>query len=341
MLFTRRVLNFVEPGLNVPGHSEEVIRAELFSPERMEGHAESLAAAQRAVADGAGAYQPIDARSRDNGRVLLDCYQTVAAAARDKRTITPAAEWLLDNFHVVEDELRELERGLTSRFCRSLPALVDGPLSRYPRAYGVAWAFVAHTDSRFDAVLLRRFLVAYQRVEALNMREVWAVPLMLGCVLTENLRRLGERMAASQNARRDADAFADELLALRNQPPQAADAALRALADRQLTRAYAVQLIQRLRYEDVSLQRLNEKLAALGMDADALVQTEHTSQSAANLTVRNIITSMRAMAAFDWQNWFEDVSAVDACLRGSPAFGGMDFATRDRYRHALEELALG
>jgi cyclic beta-1,2-glucan synthetase len=339
MLFTRRVLSFVEPGSNAPGSSEEPIRAELFSPERMESHAESLAAAQRVVVQGPGA--PIDARSRDNGRVLLDCYKTVVTAAREKRTITPAAEWLLDNFHVVEDQLRELERGLSPRYCRSLPVLMGGPLAGYPRAYGVAWAFVAHTDSRFDAALLRRFLLAYQRVETLNIREVWAVPLMLGCVLIENLRRLGERMAGSQTGRRDADEFADELLALGNQSAQAADGALGALSDRRLTRAFAVQLIQRLRYQGVSLQRLNEKLAAQGVDADVLVQSEHTSQSAANLTVRNIITSMRAMAAFDWQNWFEEVSAVDACLRRSPAFGGMDFATRDRYRHALEELALG
>ena len=339
MLFTTRVLSFVEPGSNSPGSSEEPIRAELFSPERMESHAESLAAAQRVVVN--GSVVPIDARSRENGRVLLDCYQTVATAAREKKTITPAAEWLLDNFHVVEDQLRELERGLTPRYCRSLPVLMDGPLAGYPRAYGVAWAFVAHTDSRFEAALLRRFLLAYQRVETLNIREVWAVPLMLGCVLIENLRRLGERMAASQTGRRDADAIADELLALGNQSAQAADGALRALSDRQLTRAFAVQLIQRLRYRDVSLQQLHEKLAAQGMDADALVHIEHTSQSATNLTVRNVITSMRAMAAFDWQNWFEEVSAVDACLRRNPAFSGMDFATRDRYRHALEELALG
>src|SRR5258706_3612820 len=341
MLFTRRVLSFVEPGLNAPGRSDEPVRAELFSPERMEGHAESLAAAQRVVTDGSVARRAVDARTRDNGRVLIGSYQTVATAAREKRTITPGAEWLLDNFHVVEDQLRELQRGLTPRYGRSLPLLMDGSLAGYPRAYGVAWAFVAHTDSRFDAALLRRFLLAYQRVETLTIREVWAVPLMLGCVLIENLRRIGERMAASQTGRRDADAFADELLALDHQSAQDADGALRALSEMRLTRAFAVQLIQRLRYQDVSLQRLNEKLAAQGMDADVLVQSETTSQSAANLTVRNIITSMRAMAAFDWRTWFEEVSAVDACLRLSPAYGAMDFATRDRYRHALEELALG
>src|SRR5258706_2966120 len=113
MLFTKRVLSFVEPGANAPGRPEEPIRSELFSPERMESHAESLAAAQRIVVDGSAGYQPIDARSRDNGGVLLDCYQTVATAAREKKSITPPAEWLLDNFYVVQDQVRQLQCGLT------------------------------------------------------------------------------------------------------------------------------------------------------------------------------------------------------------------------------------
>ena len=340
MLFTMRVLRFVESGSDAPGRSEEPIRAELFSPERMESHAESLAVAQR-IADGSGALPHVCARSRDNGHVLRKCYATIAETAREKRTITPAAEWLLDNFHIVEEQLRQLDRDLTPRHCRSLPALAEGPLSGYPRAYGIAWALVAHTDSRFDAALLRRFLIAYQRTDALMIREIWVVPLMLGCVLIENLRRLAVRVAASQTGRRDADAFADELLTHAKQSVETADAALRSLPERDLTRAFSVELIQRLRYEHVSLQRLNEKLAAMGLDAGTLVQSEHASQSAANLTVRNIVTSMRAMAAFDWQSWFEDVSAVDGCLRSSAAFCEMDFATRDRYRHALEELARG
>jgi len=340
MLFNTQVLNFVEEGSNAPGLSEDPIRAELFSAERMQTHAESLAAAQRVVA-AFGARPHVCQRSRDNGRVLRECYAMVAETAREKRTVTPAAEWLLDNFHIVDEQLRQLDRELTARYCRNLPALTSGPLAGFPRAYGVAWALVAHTDSRFDAALLRRFLVAYQGVDALTLREIWAVPLMLGCVLIENLRRLAVRAAASQIGRRDADVFADELLALDRQSTLSADAALHSLPERNLTRAFAVELVQRLRYQNVSLQRLNEKLAALGLDAEGLVQSEHANQSAANLTVRNIITSLRAMSAFDWQNWFEEVSAVDACLRKSAAFRGMDFATRDRYRHALEELSLG
>jgi cyclic beta-1,2-glucan synthetase len=50
---------------------------------------------------------------------------------------------------------------------------------------------------------------------------------------------------------------------------------------------------------------------------------------------------MRAISASDWQAFFEEVSLVDACLRQSPAFADMDYLTRDRYRHAIEDLAAG
>ncbi|HEX7811371.1 MAG TPA: glucoamylase family protein [Burkholderiales bacterium] len=336
-----RVLRFMDPGrASSPGRSEEPILSELFSAERMESHAESLAAAQP-VADDAWLADDLPARVADNSRVLFNSYQLIAEAARQNRAITPAAEWLLDNFHVIEDHVRELERGLTTRYCRTLPTLTGGSLAGYPRAAGLVWAFVAHTDSRFDAPLLARFVKAYQRVTVLSIREVWAIPLMLRWILVENLRRLAVRVAASQEDRLQADTFADELLALGAQSTTTDAAAGKTLAERKLSPAFVVQLIQRLRFQDVSLQWLNERLAALGMDAEAMVQSEHAKQSSANLTVQNVITSMRAIAAYDWPAWFEDVSVVDECLRAHPGFAAMDFTTRDRYRHALEELAAG
>jgi cyclic beta-1,2-glucan synthetase len=338
---TAHMLRFTDPGRAAsPGGSDEPIRAELFSPDRLEMHAQTLAAAQ--VVAGAGRPSAdLSARSRHNVAKLLDCYRLIAEAARHNRAITPAGEWLLDNFHVVDEQGHELGQKLTSRYCGLLPPLADGYLAGYPRAYGVAWAFVAHTDSRFNPELLRRFVRAYQRVEGLAIRELWAIPLLLHCVLLENLRRICVRVAASQEDRLQADAIADGLLGRQAEPAGAARVVPRVLKGRELSTAFAVQLIQRLRYQDVPLQWLNQQIAEAGLDPDAMVQSEHAMQSASNLSVQNIITSMRAIAAFDWPAWFEEVSAVDEVLRAHPGFAAMDFTTRDRYRHALEELALG
>ncbi len=179
---------------------DEPIRSELFSAERLEQHAESLAAAQ-IVTSGTEPRQPLLPRVDENGRVLRRVNRLLAEAIREERWITPAAEWLLDNFFVVDEQLREIRADLPPSFYKELPALADGPLAGYPRVYGIAWAFVAHTDSRFDPELLRRFVRAYQKVQPLTIGELWAVTISLRVVLVENLRRVADAIARSREAR--------------------------------------------------------------------------------------------------------------------------------------------
>ena len=87
-----------------------------------------------------------------------------AAELESGRGVTPAAEWLLDNYHLVEDQIREIREDLPAGYYRQLPKLSGGPFVGYPRVFGIAWAYVAHTDSHFDPETLRRYLVAYQQV---------------------------------------------------------------------------------------------------------------------------------------------------------------------------------
>ena len=322
--------------------STDPIRAELLSVERLERLAQDLA--RQRVAEGTRPSGALLARLRDNGRVLLRCYRTLAAVIHEERTTTPAAEWLVDNFHVVEDALNEIRADLPPGFYRQLPTLAEGPLRDAPRVMGLAWAFVAHTDSRFEAATLKRFVLAFQRVEPLLMGELWALPIVLRLTLAENLRRLAERIVARRGARLEADRLADTLLG-QGDAPRADPLAFRERSDAPLASAFAVQLAQRLRDQDPAatpaLGWLEARLAAAGTSAEELVRAEHQQLAAANVTVRNVITSLRVMATFDWRDFFEGVSPVDALLRAESDFGAMDFATRDRYRHAIEDLARG
>ena len=213
-------LEFVSPSV------EEPIRAELFGIERLEQHAESLATAQH-VLGRPGRGRSLLPRVVENGRVLRKGYRDIARAIREERWITPAAEWLVDNFHIVDEQLREIRDDLPPGFYRELPKLAEGPLAEYPRVYGIAWAFVAHTDSRFDPDALRRFVRAYQRVQPLTVGELWAVPITLRVVLVENLRRLTESIVRARAARQEADALADELLGLSGRPLETSAWALR------------------------------------------------------------------------------------------------------------------
>src|SRR5688572_12206820 len=251
--------------------------------------------------------RPLSSHVRDSGRRLLQCYRALAGVIREEGPIMPAAEWFVDNFHVVDEVVRDIREDLPPGFYRQLPTLAEGALQGYPRVLGLAWAFVEHTDSRFERETLERFVRRFQRVQPLTIGELWAVPIALRIVLVENLRRLAEQIVKGRAARHEADVLADELLGLGGQP--ARPLAFRSLHTAALPTAFTVQLVQRLRDQDPqavpALAWLDEELAASGTSADALVRLDLQNRAATNVTVRNVITSMRTMAAFDWAEFLD------------------------------------
>src|SRR5215472_9114704 len=168
---------------------ETPIRGELLSTDRLEQLAETIAS-EHAVLPGEHAGRPLLKRLDENGRALLASYREMAEEMPQEGAVSPAAEWLVDNFHIVEEQVREVRDDLPPNFYKELPKLAGGDFAGYPRVYAVAWTFVEHTDSRFDSEALRRFVAAYQRVRPLTIGELWAIAISLRLVLVENLRRM-------------------------------------------------------------------------------------------------------------------------------------------------------
>jgi cyclic beta-1,2-glucan glucanotransferase len=322
--------------------SREPIRGEILSTERLEQHAERLAATHRATMQPRKGHL-LTPRVLENGRILLECYRSLAKALQQEYAITPAAEWLVDNFHIVDEQIREIRDHLPPGFYRKLPKLVAGDLEGFPRVFALAWSFVAHTDSRFDPEVLRKFAGAYQRVQPLTIGELWGLMITLRIVLVENLRRIAQTIVDGRAARQEADAIADRVIGVGGRAPANPQQVLTEIGDAPLAEAFAVQLLQRLR--DLSpnvrpvLLWLEQRLGEQGTSADEVVRAEHRRQAAMNVTVRNIITSMRLMSSLDWHDFFESVSLVDQILGENSNFSRLTFETRDSYRHAIEDLA--
>ncbi|HEY8225790.1 MAG TPA: glucoamylase family protein, partial [Pyrinomonadaceae bacterium] len=324
---------------------EQPIRDEIFSVERLEQYAQSLAAEHKIVRKkGRALLLP---RLRDNGRKLVAVYQALVESLRQGRAISPAAEWLVDNFHIVEDQLREIREDLPKTYYYELPKLAEGELKDYPRIYAVALALIAHTDSRLDSNTLRRFIASYQTVSPLTIGEVWAVAITLRLVLVENLRRLALLIQRAREEREQADKLADKLLELAvRQPSALVPLVAETLGKRgRMPSAFVMQLVQRLREQDPSLTAvtdwLEKRLAQENTSIELVMHAEHQRQAATQVTVGDIITSMRLLSALDWRDFFESVSLVDPILGEDPArvYLRMEFATRDRYRHVIERIS--
>ena len=323
---------------------EEPIRAEIFSTAHLEKHAENLARVHTvSLIPTRGAN--LVKRVKQNESVLLESFRLIVETVRAERSITPAAEWMIDNFYIVEEQIKDIRDHLPAAYYKELPKLSEGSLAGHPRVYAIAWEYVAHTDSLFDPELLKLILKSYQRVQPLTMGELWAIPITLRVVLIENLRRLGARIVGSQMARAKADHVADELLGLSGVQKRSNEEIIEELDKTDLSIGFAVQLVQRLRFQEgvvpSFLNWLDEKLISEGLSADKIVQDVHTGHTAANVTVRNIINSMRLISSLDWRDLFEEVSLVEEQLQNNRVYGQMDFMTRDKYRHSIEQLARG
>ncbi len=321
--------------------TEPPLRAELFSVSQLENHARSLAAHhQLGPSDLDGA---LLLRLGTNHAALEDAYALVADAVARGRQITPAAEWFIDNYHLIEEQILIATRHLPPGYSRALPHLVDRTL----RVYDLALELTSHSHGHIDLNTLRAFIASYQAIQPLQLGELWAIPIMLRIALIENLRRVVAAVTSGRREREAAARWADRLLENAAGDPSAVVRVLAEMvaAEPPLTTPYVAELVSRLQGQGAAstlpMAWLEQRLETQGKTADRVFQAASQSQAADQVAVGNSITSLRTLDAIDWREFVEELSVVEGVLRGDPAgvYTTMDFATRDRYRHVVERLA--
>ncbi len=324
---------------------EPPLRAELFSAVQMEQHGKSLATAHP-LTPRHGPDQLL-ARLTENERTLIDVCALLVAAVAATRRIAPAGEWLLDNFYLIEEQIRTAKRHLPKGYSRELPRLRNGPSAGLPRVYDLALEIIAHGDGRVDPENLSRFVAAYQAITPLKLGELWAIPIMLRLALIENLRRVAARIAASRTDQNLADGWADQMTAMAENDPKNLVLVIADMArsNPPMSSAFVAEMARRLQGQSSALALpltwIEQRLAESGLTIEQSVQAENQQQAANQVSISNSIGSLRFLGATDWREFVETMSGVEQTLRDDPGgvYGRMDFATRDRYRHVVEKVA--
>jgi len=324
---------------------EPALRSELFNAEQMEQHGRVLAGQHRLRER--SSVDLLLGRLDDNEAVIAHSCERLTNATRRKRRITPAGEWLLDNFYLIEEQVRLARRHLPKGYSRELPRLDNGASAGLPRVYDIALEIIAHGDGRIDTAGLHRFIHAYQEVTPLKLGELWAIPIMLRLALIENLRRVAARVMADWRHRGQAVRWADSMIATAEREPNSVVLVVADMArsDPPMNGPFVAEMARRLQGQSPALALplgwIEQRLSESGQSIEHLVQREAQQQAAAQVTVGNSIGSLRVLSAIDWRDFVERASLVEQCLREDPAgvYAAMDFATRDRYRHEVERLA--
>ncbi len=324
---------------------EPPLRSELFNAEQMARHGESLAGQHELSPKRAG--ERLLPRLTDNESVLLEISALLTKAAKANLQITPASEWLLDNFYLVEEHIHTAKRHFPKSYSRGLPRLAIGPSAGLPRVYDIALEIISHGDGRVDAEGLSRFVAAYQNVTDLKLGELWAIPIMLRLALIENLRRVGVRIAASRTQRTLAIHWADRMIWIAESDPKNLVLVIADMAESNppMTGAFVAEFVRRLQGHGPALRLpltwVEQTLTESGLTIEQVVQSDSRQQAAEQVSISNSIASLRFLDSMDWREFVETMSTVETILREDRegVYGRMDFATRDRYRQVVEQVA--
>ena len=321
------------------------LRSELFSAAQMAAHGKHLAS--RHVLSTKSGPDKLLARLSENAIVISETCHELTAAIKTGRQITPASEWLLDNFYLIEEQIRTARRHLPKNYSKELPRLANEDADGTPRVYQLALEIISHGDGRVDPESLTRFVDAYQDSATLKLGELWAIPIMLRLALIENLRRVAARVYDNRTQRDRANTWADQMTETAEKNPSdlillVADMAR---SGQPMNSGFVAELARRLQGQGPSLtlalQWVTMRLAEAGLTIEQQITAEIGQQAADQVSISNSIGSLRFLSTMDWQEFVETMSVVEQTLRMDPhgTYSKMDFATRDNYRHVIEKLA--
>ncbi|MGA7722066.1 MAG: glucoamylase family protein [Ignavibacteriaceae bacterium] len=325
---------------------EPPLRSELFSADQMEQHGKTLAHSHSLGSQRTPDHHLLT-RLAENEIFLFEVHNLLTETVKANHQITPAGEWLLDNFYLIEEQIRTGKRHLPKGYIRELPSLLSGPSKGLPRVYDIALETISHGDGRVDPENLSRFVSAYQTVTTLKLGELWAIPTMLRLALIENLRRVAVKVAAGRIERDLAGSWADQMIEVAEKDPKSLILIIADMArtDPPMTTPFVSEFARRLQgLSNVLISPLTwieQRLSESGMTIRKLVQYGNQQQAADQLSISNSIGSLRFLESMDWKHFVESMSVVEKILLKDIGgiYGRMDFTTRDRYRHVIEKIS--
>ena len=320
------------------------LRSELFSIEQLARHAKALADYHQVVTR-RGSNRLLDRLVQNEDTLRAFNHSTLALLPG--HFITPAGEWLLDNFYLIEEQIQMARRHLPKGYSRELPRLLNGSSAGLPRVYDIVLELISHEDAQIDVGSLSAFIAAYQTVDSLKLGELWAIPIMLRLGLIENLQRVATLLTIARADRDRAGEWIDRLQDMAEKNPSHLVIVVDDMAksDFPLSSSFVAEFSQRLSQQSPVLHLarswLEQRVVEQGSSVEHLVQQESQNQAADRVSVSHSIASLRFLSAMNWKAFVESMSLVEETLRSDPAdiHSKMDFSTRDRYRHSVEAIS--
>jgi cellobiose phosphorylase len=290
--------------------------------------------------------QSIDAVLSDSKSILTEAYRVLARAAKQNRELSSAAEWIIDNFYIIQEQIVQLKEDLPEDYYKKLPRLTQGEYRGYPRTYEIVQMLAAISDNIIDQDNTITAIKAYQEIDTLNLAEMWSVPLMNRLALIVRLSERAEKLLYDRQIQDEIDKILKEKISAETEEPGYLLRKLSEIVDQQHdTTRFLIILAQRLQMKGMLTETerrwFDYKFSRWDTTLEEQLRDRAQQTSRLHLSIQNAISSLRDVSETDWSDFVETCSVVERILRFDPAdkYAHMDFNTRDTYRKRVEKLS--
>ena len=281
---------------------------------------------------------------KNNFHFILETYTLLQEHIKLNILIHPAGEWLLDNFYVIEEITKTIEKELTLKKYINLVGITNGTWKGFARIYVLASHIIAYTDGKIEEQDIKDFLIAYQSKKTLTMEEIWCFPIFLQIAIIQNIREICENIYASQIQKYKVESIIERLV----DKKETLTFQSKVVAKEQLKEHMKYPFIEYMSYKlkrygkkaSSYLDILEEQVNKMGATISEIIKKEHFDIAVNKVAIGNLITSLKEMSRIDFLEIFESINGANEILKQDPAgiYEKMDYKTKNYYREIINKI---
>ena len=264
-------------------------------------------------------------------------------------SIHPAGEWILDNFYIIEESVKQIEKEMSIKKYINFTGIQNGKYKGFARIYVLATEIVAYTDNKISSENLESYLQAYQTKKTLNMEEIWNIGIFLQIAIINNIAEICEKIYSSQMQKYKVKSIIERLVENKEKSDlkynQVAGGRLKSVELKSMRypfieyMSYSLKKYGKRAYGYLNI--LEEEVEKVGITVAEAIQKEHFDIAISKISMANCITSIKRIQRINFLDIFEKINGVEGILNDEPAkiYENMEYKTKEYYRNTIKEIA--
>ena len=288
-------------------------------------------------------------RMLENYQIIKQVYNLLNQHLKLGINIHPAGEWLLDNFYIIEETIKSIQKELPLKKYVNFLGLQNGYNKGFARIYVLAAEIVAYTDNKIQKEDLEKYLEAYQTKKTLSMDEIWNIGIFLEIAIIEKIREICEKIYVSQLQKYKVENIVERLVEKKDRNQLIFKTRNILKIDNNIFKDMKYPFIEYMSYvlkrygkkANSYLKVLEEEVEKTGTTVSEVIKKEHFDIAVRKVSIGNSIISLKSILRINFLEIFEKINGVEEILKQDPAnvYDKMDYKTKEYYRNVIKQIS--